>query len=99
MESNQDFDAAMVEQVEQATLYHAAVARKQSTREELEQALRQMVRRINNHPGMTEELRKQMKLASPIRASARTRTLKVTGAQPDQQPGHRCGDPDLNDNG
>lgn len=65
----QDFDQVVSEQTEVAALYHATVARKQAKREELERALRAMVRRINNHPGMTGELREQMKLASPIRTA------------------------------
>jgi CRP-like cAMP-binding protein len=98
LECKQNFDQAMTEQAEQATIYHATVARKQTKREELERLLRQMVRRINNHPGMTDELRKQMKLASPIRASTRTRTLRATGPQPDQSPNRRCSDQNINEN-
>jgi septal ring factor EnvC (AmiA/AmiB activator) len=77
-QSKQDFDQAMTEQAEQAMIYHAKVAAKQAKRDELEQALRAMVRRINNHPGMTEELRQQMKLASPTRATNRTRTHRAS---------------------
>lgn len=61
------FEAALTEQAEQAKVYHRAVADKQAKREELEHALRAMVRRINNHPGMTDTLREKMNLASPIR--------------------------------
>lgn len=66
-QSKHEFDAAMAEQAEKAAIYHAIVARKQSKRDALERTLRLVVRRINNHPGMTDELRQQMKLASPIR--------------------------------
>lgn len=89
-QSKQEFDGAMAEQAEQAAHYHRAVAAKQAKRDDLERALRQMVRRINNHPGMTDELRQQMKLASPTRATTRTRTPKATCPQSDQQPVHRA---------
>lgn len=70
-QSKARFDAALGAQAEKAVAYHAAVAEKQAMREELERTLRAMVRRINNHPGMTEELRRRMELASPTRAASR----------------------------
>ena len=77
--SKQDFDAAMAEQAEQSARYRLAVARKQEKREELERTLRRMVRRINNHPGMTEELRKKMGLASPTRTARLSRQGRSHG--------------------
>lgn len=93
-QSKQDFDQAMADQAEQATLYHQTVAAKQAKREELERALRQMVRRINNHPGMTEALRKQMNLTSPTRA----RTPREADPQTDRPSEHVCGAPSLTEN-
>ena len=63
----QEFEAALSDQAQGATVYHALVADKQAKREALERELRAMVRRINNHPGMTDALRKSMGLASPTR--------------------------------
>ena len=77
--SKQDFDAAMAEQAEQSARYRQTVARKQEKREELERTLRRMVRRINNHPGMTEELRKKMGLASPTRTARLSRQGRSHG--------------------
>lgn len=91
IQSKHEFDQMMAEQAEQKAIYHETVAAKQAKREELESALRVMVRRINNHPGMTEELRQQMNLASPTRAATRIRMPKVTCPQ-------RCPDNNANRN-
>ena len=64
-QTNNGFAQALQTQAQQAEMYHARVAHKQATRSELEKALRVLVRRINNHPGMTDALRQTMNLASP----------------------------------
>lgn len=78
-ECHTNFLATLAEQAEQAAIYHARVADKQAKREELERVLRVMVRRINNHPGMTDTLRQQMSLASPTRTSTRRATRRAIG--------------------
>ncbi len=76
-----DFEAALARQTEQAAVYHTLVAEKQVRRERLERALRSMVRRINNHPGMTQALRAEMQLASPTRTSSCEEAGDMTRAE------------------
>ena len=66
-ECKASFDAALSEHTVTASAYHKAVGEKQVSRDRLERALRMTVRRINNHPGMTDALRQEMNLAAPTR--------------------------------
>ena len=65
------FSAAVTDQAAKQAAAKAAVETKFARKDQLELVMRPLVRRINNHPGMTNGLRGQLGINAPT--SARTR--------------------------
>jgi len=68
----QVFKTALTDQVTKQAQARAAVAEKNGSRDQTEDLLRPLVRRINNHPVMTDDLRRQLGLR-PKNHNNRTR--------------------------
>lgn len=65
------FNAALTDQIAKQEAAQAAVVVKKTRRGALEGVLRPLVRRIQNHPGMTDALRTQMGVTVPDRGGSR----------------------------
>ena len=65
------FSTALPEVVTAKAAYHEAVETKNAARDETEQELRAIVRRIANHPAMTDAIRAQMGITIPDRIRSR----------------------------
>ncbi len=66
-----NFNGAVTAQVAAEAAFRQSVATKKTRRVTLEQTLRPLVRRINNHPGMTDGLRAQLGITVPDRTPSR----------------------------
>ena len=65
------FDTAVTAQVTAQDVANAAVQTKKTRRTTLEQTLRPLVRRVQNHPGMTDGLRGNLGITVPDRTPSR----------------------------
>jgi hypothetical protein len=65
-----DFDTALANWLQQETLAHGAMGLRNSTRDQLVALIRPVVRRIQEHPGMTEQLRNLLHI--PLPSTGRT---------------------------
>jgi hypothetical protein len=65
------FNAAVLDQIAKRNAFDAAVATKNLAKAALMLLLRPFIRRINNHPGMTDTLRQSLGLPTPDRTPTR----------------------------
>lgn len=65
------FNAAVVDQIAKKNAFDAAVAAKNMAKAALLLILRPFIRQINNHPGMTDDLRQSLGLPTPDRIRTR----------------------------
>lgn len=66
-----NFNTAVTAQVTAEANFRNAVATKKTRRTQLETTLRPLARRINNHPGMTDGLRGNLRITVPDRVPSR----------------------------
>ena len=82
------FNTAITTQVTAEAAFRTAVAAKRVRRMTLEQTLRPLVRRIANHPGMTDALRANLNITIPNRVpSRRSVGPEIPGMVLERKPG------------
>lgn len=83
-----NFNTAVVDQVTKEAAFRQSVAAKKTRRTQIEQALRPLIRRIQNHPGMTDGLRANLGVTVPDRAPSRRQVgPEVPGLALEMKPG------------
>jgi len=83
-----NFNTAVTTQITAQDAAAAAVATKKTRRITLETTLRPLVRRINNHPGMTDGLRANLAITVPDRVPSRRGVgVEIPGIVLDLRPG------------
>jgi len=83
-----NFNGAVTAQVAAEAAFRQSVQLKKTRRVTLEQTLRPLVRRITNHPGMTDALRAQLNITVPDRSPSRRNVgTEVPGMQLELRPG------------